>query len=138
MNRHINKTVLVVVALLLLTGCQPQVPEAPPLSTEDVNAIKANLEAWVHADLAADWDSFFAQFTDDAVWMYRPNLPAVEGLPEMHALRAFFTLTGCKVLAHLPVHGRLQGVLHTQSAAFDERNTIMRAESSGWPSLRSA
>ena len=86
MNRHINKTVLVVAALFWATGCQPPAREAAPLSTEDVNAIKANIEAFVHADLAADWDSFFGQFTEDAVWIWSPDLPAMEGLPAMKKL----------------------------------------------------
>ncbi len=83
MNRHINKTVLVVAALFWATGCQPPAREAAPLSTEDVAAIKANLEAFVQAGLAADWDSFFGQFTEDAVWMGSRNSPAEVGLPAM-------------------------------------------------------
>jgi len=83
MNRHINKTVLVLAALVWATGCQPPAREAAPLSTEDVAAIKANLEALVKAGLASDWDSFFGQFTEDAVWMASRDLPAVEGLPAM-------------------------------------------------------
>ncbi len=49
------------------------------LSDEDVAAIKETIQAFVKADLEGDWDSFFATFTDDVVWMW-PNQPATEGL----------------------------------------------------------
>ena len=49
------------------------------LSDEDMAAIEETIQAFVKADLAGDWDSFFATFTEDVVWMW-PNQPATEGL----------------------------------------------------------
>ena len=54
-------------------------PDAPPLSAQDVAAIKTTLATWKQAGLAGDWPSFFGQFTEDAVWM-GPKGPAVDGL----------------------------------------------------------
>src|SRR5947199_10441862 len=51
-------------------------PDAPPLSAQDVAAIKATLATWKQASLAADWPSFFGQFTEDAVWMGAKGPPA--------------------------------------------------------------
>ena len=53
--------------------------DAPPLSAQDVAAIKATLATWKQASLAGDWPSFFGQFTEDAVWM-GPKGPPGEGL----------------------------------------------------------
>ena len=44
---------------------------------------------------------------------------AVEGLTEVDDLGALLALPGRQVLPHLPVEGRLQGVLHRQGAAVD-------------------
>src|SRR5881392_1597945 len=54
-------------------------PDAPPLSAQDVAAIKTTLAMWKQASLAGDWPAFFGQFTDGAIWM-GPKGPAVEGL----------------------------------------------------------
>ncbi len=58
---------------------EPTKPDAPPLSAQDVAAIKATLATWKQASLAGDWPSFFGQFTEDAVWT-GPKGPPVEGL----------------------------------------------------------
>ena len=53
---------------------------------DDTAAIKANLEEFVRADLSGDWDSFFAQFTEDVAWYWLPGAPAAEGLETMKKL----------------------------------------------------
>jgi len=82
------KKLLMVIPLVILLcftfGCQQgeEVAEevgVKALSNEDVAAIKETIQALVKASLAGDWDSFFATFTEDVVWMW-PNQPATEGL----------------------------------------------------------
>ena len=46
---------------------EPTKYDAPPLSAQDVAAIKATLATWKQASLAGDWPSFFGEFTEDAV-----------------------------------------------------------------------
>jgi len=58
---------------------EPTKYDAPPLSAQDVAAIKTTLATWKQAGLAGDWPSFFGQFTEDAVWM-GPKGPPGEGL----------------------------------------------------------
>ncbi len=81
------RLLLVSLCLVLMSGCAPAQrqsgQEAAQLSVEDAAAIRANLDRFVQSDLAGDWDSFFAQFTEDAVWMYSPDGPAVEGVAAM-------------------------------------------------------
>ena len=61
---------------LALTACQPEVGS---LSDDDRAAIRANTQTQVEAGLAADWETFFSVFAEDAVLML-PNLPGAEGL----------------------------------------------------------
>src|SRR5881398_4237408 len=41
---------------------EPTKPDAPPLSAQDVAAIKTTLATWKQASLAGDWPSFFGEF----------------------------------------------------------------------------
>ena len=83
-----KRTVVVMTVLMFSTlfwtiGCKQPAEESGKLSQEDVAGIKANIEAWVQAGLAGDWDSFFAQFTGDAEWVFLRGAPAVQGLSAM-------------------------------------------------------
>jgi ketosteroid isomerase-like protein len=88
------KKLLMIIPLVILLcftfGCQQakEVAEevgVKALSNEDVAAIKETIQAFVKAGLAGDWDSFFAPFTEDVVWMW-PNQPATEGLQALKEL----------------------------------------------------
>ena len=83
-----KRTVVVMTVLMFSTlfwtiGCKQPAEESGKLSQEDDAGIKSNIEAWVQADLAGDWDSFFAQFTEDAEWIWLRGAPAVQGLSAM-------------------------------------------------------
>ncbi len=45
---------------------------------------------------------------------------------EMQNLRSAFAVSGCHVLANLPIHRRLQGVFDRKRTAFDEEIAIKR------------
>jgi ketosteroid isomerase-like protein len=75
-----SRSILFLSLVLSLAACQP---EAASLSEDDRAAIRANIQAQVEAGLAADWETFFSVFADDAVLML-PNLPGAEG---MNAIR---------------------------------------------------
>ncbi|MFX0197843.1 MAG: YybH family protein [Candidatus Hodarchaeota archaeon] len=77
---------LICATLFCITGCKQPTEEAGKLSQEDVSGIKANIEAYVQADLAGDWDTFFAQFTEDVEWTWSRGAPAVEGREAMKKL----------------------------------------------------
>ena len=88
------KKLFIVIPLVILLcftfGCQQgeEVTEevgVKALSNEDVAAIKETIQAFVKAGLAGDWDSFFAPFTEDVVWMWS-NQPATEGLQALKEL----------------------------------------------------
>ena len=86
-----KQTLVVITALMFATlfwtiGCKQSAEEAGKLSQQDISGIKANIEAFVEAGLAGDWDTFLAQFTEDAEWMWLPGAPAVEGLAAMKEL----------------------------------------------------
>ncbi len=89
------KKLLLVIPLVILLcftfSCQKKAEEVAEevgvkaLSNEDVAAIKETIQAFVKAGLAGDWDSFFAPFTEDVVWMWS-NQPATEGLQALKEL----------------------------------------------------
>ncbi len=51
---------------------------APPLSDQDVNAIRDIIDPWNRACLNRDWDALLSMCTDDMVFM-PPNEPRVAG-----------------------------------------------------------
>ncbi len=51
---------------------------APPLSDQDVNAIRGIIDPWNRACLNRDWDALLSMCTDDMVFM-PPNEPRVAG-----------------------------------------------------------
>ena len=53
----------------------------------------------------------------------------VKGVAEMQNLRAALAAAGRHVLAHLPIHRRLQRVLDRERAAFDEEIALERRQS---------
>src|SRR5437868_6455670 len=74
-----RSTAVFFAALLSAAGCRAPTSDVPALSAQDLAAIKSTLATWKQASLAGDWPVFFAQFTDDAVWMGPKGAP-VEGL----------------------------------------------------------
>lgn len=79
-------TILVLTALCFIIGCNQPAESAGKLTQEDVEGIKANLEAFVQSDLDGDWETFFSQFTEDVAWYWLQGEPSVEGLAAMKKL----------------------------------------------------
>lgn len=75
-------SVIVLVILISLIGCQPSGPAA--LTDADKAAIEASSQAWLDAALAADWSGLAATYAEDAVFM-PPNQPTIEGRDNIQA-----------------------------------------------------
>ena len=73
--------------LFLLLACQPQ---SAGLSERDTAALRENAARYVSTALAADWDAWASQLTDDAVFL-QPNGPAVEGRAAIRQWATGFT-----------------------------------------------
>ncbi len=74
-----NLKLFLVFLILIFLSCQKTDQKSKTLSDGDIESIKSTIHSHVQAGLKGDFDSFFAQFTDDAVWM-KPNIPVWEGL----------------------------------------------------------
>ncbi len=50
----------------------------PPISDKDIAAIRATMDPWTEACIAADWDRVLSMCTDDIVFL-PPDAPIAEG-----------------------------------------------------------
>jgi uncharacterized protein (TIGR02246 family) len=75
-------SVIVLVILMSLIGCQPSGPAA--ISEDDIAAIEASSEEWLEAARAGDWEGLVAKYSEDAVFM-PPHQPSVEGRDNIQA-----------------------------------------------------
>jgi len=64
-----------ILPILLVFGCQSQ-PSG--ISEADVAALRETATRYVTTSLAADWDAWASQLTEDAVFL-QPNGPVLEG-----------------------------------------------------------
>src|SRR5439155_22734091 len=97
--------------------------DAPPLSAQDVAAIKATLATWKQASLAGDWPSFFGQFTDGAIWM-SPQGPPVEGLAAIRKATWVRALEEELVPVQVDGRGDLAFARGTVSLLLDEKGGV--------------
>jgi len=104
---------------------EPAKYDAPPLSAQDVAAIKATLATWKQASLASDWPSFFGQFTEDAVWM-GPKGPAVDGLAAIRKGTWVRALEEELVPVQVDGRGDLAFARGTVSLLLDEKDGVKR------------
>ena len=118
---------------------EPTKYDAPPLSAQDVAAIKATLETWKQASLAGDWPAFFGHFTEDAVWI-GPNGPPVEGLATIREGTWFRALEEELVPVQIDGRGDLAFARGTLSLLLDQKGagkhegtflTILRKQPGG-------
>src|SRR5881296_1032581 len=104
---------------------EPTKYDAPPLSAQDVAAIKATLATWKQAGLAGDWPSFFGEFTEDAVWM-GPKGPPVEGLAAIRKGTWFRALEEELVSVQIDGRADLAFARGTVSLLLDEKGAVKR------------
>jgi len=102
---------------------EPTKYDAPPLSAQDVAAIKATLETWKQASLAGDWPAFFGHFTEDAAWI-GPNGPPVEGLATIRQGTWFRALEEELVPVQIEGRGDLAFARGTLSLLLDEKGGV--------------
>ena len=74
--RTAYRTALVLVCVAFLASCAPPKPKSS-LSDEDVTAIRANIDAYVKALVAADWDAWGKTLLPDVVVMPPNHAPLV-------------------------------------------------------------
>jgi ketosteroid isomerase-like protein len=146
--RTVYRTALVLVCLVFLTSCAPATPKSA-LSNEDVTAIRANIDAYVSALRAADWDGWGKTLSPDVVVMPPNNAPLVGRDAAVAYIKTFPKITALTVkpaevtgqgdLAY--VHGTyaLSMILPNGSSANDSGSflEITRRQSDGtWLSSR--
>jgi ketosteroid isomerase-like protein len=74
--RIVYRTALVLVCVAVLASCAPATPKSS-LSDEDVRAIRTNINAYVSALLASDWDAWGKTLLPDVVIMPPNHAPLV-------------------------------------------------------------
>lgn len=74
--RTVSRSVIVLVCLAFLASCAPAKPKSA-LTDEDVTAIRANIDAYVKALIASDWDAWGKTLLPDVVVMPPNHAPLV-------------------------------------------------------------
>ena len=125
----------------ILTACAPAAPNT--LTDADVNAVRANLDAWTQAALAADWDAWGMTLATDVVYMPPNMAPHIgreavvtygRGLPKLNSLAITASeITGLGDLAYARGNYAYSLTLSDGSAASDSGSilSIYRRQSDG-------
>jgi len=119
-------------------------PDAPPLSAQDVAAIKTTLATWKQAGLAGDWPSFFGEFTEAACgWVPRVrrakgSLRSGKALGSEHSRRSWYPFRSMVAAISPSLAGRCpccstRRVVSSTRETFSQCCASSQGVSGAWP-----